>query len=85
MTSKHPVIKCFSTSARLLLAGAVISGLASCAAQTPLTTMKITPKEKFGTAPDGQEVQIYTLRNSKGSEGRICNYGGIVPSLKVAD
>src|SRR5215204_2077505 len=84
MTSKHPVIQFFSVSARLL-AVAVIASLTGCAAPKPITSMNITPKEKFGTAPDGQEVQIYTLRNSKGSEARICNYGGIVTSLKVAD
>ena len=85
MTSKHPVIKCLSTSARLL-AIAVIASLAGCAApMKPLTSMNVTTKEKFGTAPDGQDVHIYTLRNSKGSEARICNYGGIVTSLKVAD
>jgi len=39
----------------------------------------------FGQAPDGTPVQLYTLRNSRGSEAQICTYGGIVTSLKVAD
>jgi len=30
-------------------------------------------------------VDIYTLRNADGCEARICNYGGIVTSLKVSD
>jgi aldose 1-epimerase len=42
-------------------------------------------KQTFGTAPDGQPVYLYTLRNSKGCEARIMNYGGIVQSLKVPD
>ncbi|MDB6067793.1 MAG: aldose 1-epimerase [Pedosphaera sp.] len=41
--------------------------------------------ELFGTATNGQPVYIYTLRNRNGAEARICNYGGIVVSLKVPD
>jgi len=39
----------------------------------------------FGKTPDGAEVSIYTLKNSKGVEARIMDYGGIVVSLKVPD
>jgi aldose 1-epimerase len=39
----------------------------------------------FGHAPDGASISLYALRNSKGAEARICNYGGIVVSLKVPD
>src|SRR5215469_13068491 len=39
----------------------------------------------FGKTPDGQEVEIFTLRNSNGLEARIMNYGGIVVSLKTPD
>jgi aldose 1-epimerase len=42
-------------------------------------------QEPFGRMPDGQAVTLYTLRNSSGVEARICNYGGIVVSLKVPD
>ena len=30
-------------------------------------------------------MDLYTLRNAKGAEARICNYGGMVVSLKVPD
>lgn len=40
-------------------------------------------KTDFGKTPDGQSVELYTLRNSKGMEAQICNYGGIVTTLKV--
>lgn len=33
----------------------------------------------------GQDVLIYTLRNSKGIELRVMNYGGIIISLNVPD
>jgi aldose 1-epimerase len=39
----------------------------------------------FGKTPDGTLVDIYTLRNPGGIETRICNYGGIIVSLKAPD
>jgi len=39
----------------------------------------------FGKTPDGVEVHVFTLTNSKGVEARIINYGGTVLSLKVPD
>jgi aldose 1-epimerase len=42
-------------------------------------------RSDFGTTPAGQEVELYTLRNTKGMEAQIMTYGGIVTSLKVAD
>ena len=42
-------------------------------------------KQPFGTTADGLPVDIYTLRNAKGCEARITNYGGTVVSLKVPD
>ena len=41
-------------------------------------------KEPFGTK-EGMQVDLYTLRNAKGMEAKITNYGGIVTSLKVPD
>lgn len=42
-------------------------------------------KQPFGRTADGQEVDLYTLRNSKGAEATITNYGGIVVTLKMPD
>jgi aldose 1-epimerase len=39
----------------------------------------------FGTLPDGTSIELYTLRNQKGVEAQIMNYGGIVTSLNVPD
>jgi len=41
-------------------------------------------KTSFGEA-DGKPVELFTLRNDKGAEAKISNYGGIVTSLKVRD
>src|SRR5690349_6669888 len=39
----------------------------------------------FGKARDGTPVELYTIRNRKGSQVQICTYGGIVVSVKVPD
>jgi aldose 1-epimerase len=45
---------------------------------------KIT-SEPFGTTKEGTHVELYTLRNAKGAEAKITNYGGIVVALRVPD
>jgi aldose 1-epimerase len=57
--------------------------LAGCAS-TSTAPMQISRKP-FGQTPDGKNVYLFTLRNSKGAEALISNYGGIVTSLKVPD
>ncbi|HJT66912.1 MAG TPA: aldose epimerase family protein [Pyrinomonadaceae bacterium] len=42
-------------------------------------------KASFGKTTDGHSVDIYTLRNRRGMEARITNYGGIVVSLTAPD
>lgn len=42
-------------------------------------------KERWGTLPSGEEIHLYTLRNSSGIEARITNYGGRLVSLKTPD
>ena len=39
----------------------------------------------FGKTRDGTEVRIYTLRNARGMEARITNYGGTITSLTAPD
>ena len=69
----------------MTLVGAVASAvcLVGCAS-TPRSDANIS-KESFGASKEGIPVDIYTLRNTKGVEARICNYGGIVVSLKAPD
>ncbi len=47
----------------------------------------MTPIQKstFGTLPDGQTADLYTLKNKNGMEVRITNYGGIVTYLTAPD
>jgi aldose 1-epimerase len=68
---------------RMLALGAGTALLAGCAG--PGTPQSPIPNEPFGTTPDGQAVELYTLRNRHGVEARIMTYGGILVSLKVPD
>ncbi len=58
-------------------------GLAGCAAPGAFSP-KIQSRA-FGRMPDGTAVEEFTLRNGRGMEARILNYGGIVVSLQVPD
>jgi aldose 1-epimerase len=42
-------------------------------------------QQPFGQTSDGAPVDLYTLRNGKGMQVQITNYGGIVVSLVVPD
>jgi aldose 1-epimerase len=59
------------------------TGLAGCAS-TSSAPIQVSRKP-FGKMPDGRDVYLFSLRNSKGAEALISNYGGIVTSLKMPD
>jgi aldose 1-epimerase len=42
-------------------------------------------KGAFGTTPDGQAVDMYTMSNAQGMEVRAITYGGIITSILVPD
>ena len=42
-------------------------------------------KESYGKTAAGENVDLYTLRNAKGVEAKITNFGGILVSFKVPD
>ena len=65
------------------LACALAVGLAGCSSTTP-NPMQVSRKP-FGKTSDGTEVYLFTLRNTKGAEALISNYGGLVTSLKMPD
>jgi aldose 1-epimerase len=44
-----------------------------------------TSKAGFGTTADGQEVELFTLKNRAGMIAEITNYGGIIVSLTAPD
>jgi aldose 1-epimerase len=59
----------------------VCAGQTCCGETLPC---KIT-RAPFGKTREGQNVDIFTLRNLNGVEARICSYGGILVSLKAPD
>jgi len=42
-------------------------------------------KQVFGSAPDGAEIDLYTLSNAAGMRAQVTNYGGIVTALLAPD
>ncbi|RAV29288.1 aldose epimerase family protein [Sinomicrobium soli] len=55
-------------------------------ADTVTVAMKASvSKEKFGTLPDGKEVDRYTLTNANGISMKVMTYGGIITSLQTPD
>jgi aldose 1-epimerase len=70
-------------------AGTVAAVLALCL--PPGTSMSDQPSHgtishaPFGTAPGGEAIELYTLRNWHGMQARIATYGGIVTSLTAPD
>jgi aldose 1-epimerase len=43
------------------------------------------PGKPFGQTPAGESVTLYTLKNAKGMEVRIMNYGGIIQKILTSD
>ena len=70
---------------RTLAALAGLGALCLIGCATMPEAKRTISQAPFGQTPEGTAVQLYTLRNSRGSEAQICTYGGIVTSLKVAD
>lgn len=76
-------MKHFANWATMLGAGVGALCLVGCASTNHMSQSSIT-QTPFGQA-DGRAVELFTLRNARGAEAKICNYGGIVVSLKVPD
>lgn len=47
-------------------------------------SMSIT-KSLYGKTKDGHDVELFTLKNSKGITVKITNFGGIITSIEVPD
>ncbi len=74
------LLNCLTILGAIALAGALVG----CASSSKSPGGQIS-KQPFGKTADGTPVDLYTLCNAKGMEAKICNYGGIVVSLKVPD
>jgi len=59
-------------------------GFVGCGPTEEPMTQSITA-EPFGTTPEGEAVQLFTLTNANGIEIKAISYGGIITSLKTPD
>jgi aldose 1-epimerase len=70
---KKQILMALTVAAATILAGCATSKTGQITA---------TP---FGTDSSGAPVKLFTLRNASGATATICNYGGLVTSLKMPD
>jgi aldose 1-epimerase len=54
-------------------------------AMSLLSSHATITSEPWGKSPMGEPVMLHTLRNRRGMEARITDWGGIIVSLKVPD
>ena len=75
-----------ATSVLTLAAALFLNGCACPFSKSSASsnTMKIE-QNVFGKLPDGTEVKIYTLTNTKGVTAKVTEYGGILTELWVPD
>ncbi len=59
-------------------------GIASCNSMK-VTTMPSVTSALFGTTPEGDSVEIFTMKNSNGLEVQAMTYGAIITSIKTYD
>jgi aldose 1-epimerase len=71
---------------KILSASLGAAALVGCAGlpDAPVQKGQISQRP-FGRTKDGTPVTLFTLRNNKGAEAGIINYGGLVIFLKVSD
>lgn len=69
----------------LMLSCILLVTLTFFSCKTNKQQIPIAEKKLFGKLSNGQEVYEYTLRNAKGMEAKIINYGAIVVSLTAPD
>ena len=69
------------------LLAAALFALACAKASPPAAATRpaSVTRERFGVAPDGKPVDVFTLVNSNGIRTRILSYGGIIQTLETPD
>jgi aldose 1-epimerase len=74
----------YSACLAVLLIGGIFL-LPACKQSNAVSKKTSIEKKEFGQIPDGRIADLYTLRNSKGMEVNITNYGGAIVSLMAPD
>ena len=71
--------------ASALMAAAAMTAPAQSAPQAMMNGGSTIVSAPFGTLSDGRVATLYTLRNARGMQAQITNYGGILTALRVPD
>ncbi len=73
--------------AKTALLATAVAGLADAARVEAATdnTMTRVESAEWGRTADGQVVQLYTLRNCRGTVAKVTSFGAILTELRVAD
>lgn len=66
------------------LTALALIGLAGCGPREEPMAQSISGAP-FGTTPEGEAVELFTMTNAQGIEIRTISYGGIIISLKTPD
>lgn len=61
------------------------AGASAPATRIAADTVTDVMRQPFGTLPDGKRVELFTMRNARGTEMRVTNYGGIITHLRTRD
>ncbi len=69
---------------KLSVAAGLMAALIACAPKKE-TGSPEWKMQSFGKTAAGEEVELYTLANSRGMEVGVITYGAIVTSMKVPD
>ncbi len=64
---------------------ATLTSLVALAPQPSVAAPAAIVRAPFGTMPDGKVATLYTLRNTRGGQVQITNYGATVTALRVPD
>jgi aldose 1-epimerase len=76
------------TAARIAAAALLLISSIGLLGMTAASASATTPgiqREPFGTTPDGQAVDRYTLTNANGMRVRVITFGGIIQTIEVPD
>lgn len=76
-----------------LLGLVLIIGLTKCKTEKPVDSGETTPtepavsfeKSAYGTTPDGEPVDMYSLKNAQGMQVDVITYGGIITNWTAPD
>ena len=71
--------------ATTLVATSVLAASRSAATRPAAMRSAAITQAPFGTLSNGQIATLYTLRNARGNQVQITNYGGIVTAIRVPD